>query len=63
MLLSLAMMRLWHKRRAGIGRQRGLSSLSREFSQVGEDCLELPGRTSPDGIAKCRKESFEWERE
>ncbi len=44
MLLSLAMMRLWLKRRARAGRVG-----SRGFSQVGQDCLELPRHTSPDG--------------
>ena len=58
MLPSLAMMRPWLKRRAGGG---GISS--KEFSQVGEDYLELPTRTSPDGTVDLRKESFEWERE
>ena len=46
MLLSLAMMRLWLKRRALTGRERWVS---REFSQVGQDCLELPRHASPDG--------------
>ena len=51
MLLSLAMMRLWLKRRA-----RTRRAGSREFSQVGQDCLELPRRTSPDGPGHLRKE-------
>jgi len=54
MLLSLAMMRLWLKRRARAGRAG-----SREFSQVGQDCLELPRQTSPDGPVHQRKELFE----
>lgn len=54
MLLSLAMMRLWLKRRARPGRAG-----SREFSQVGQDCLELPRHTSPDGLVHQRKELFE----
>jgi hypothetical protein len=53
MLLSLAMMRLWLKRRGRAGCQR---PSSREFSQVGEDCLELPYQTSPDGLVDLRKE-------
>jgi len=53
MLLSLAMMRLWLKRRAR--RRTG----SREFSQVGQDCLELPRQTSPDGPDHLRKEFSE----
>jgi len=53
MLLSLAMMRLWLKRHLAPGRQR---AVSRNFSQVGKDCLELPGRTSPDGTVQPRKE-------
>jgi len=53
MLLSLAMMRFWLKRRARAG---GGRAGSREFSQVGEDCLELPSRTSPDGLVHLRKE-------
>lgn len=54
MLLSLAMMRLWLRRRAhaGTGERAG----SREFSQVGQDCLELPRQTSPDGPVHLRKE-------
>ena len=52
MLLSLAMMRLWLKRRAHIGQRVG----SREFSLVGQDCLELPRQTSPDGPVHQRKE-------
>ena len=51
MLLSLAVMRLWLKRRARAGR-----ACSREFSQVGQDCLELPRHTSPDGPVHQRKE-------
>ena len=53
MLLSLAMMRLWLKRRACAGGQR---AGSREFSQVGQDCLELPRDTSPDGPVHHREE-------
>jgi len=53
MLLSLAMMRLWLKRRARAGDRR---VGSREFSQVGQDCLELPRRTSPHGPVHQRKE-------
>jgi len=56
MLLSLAMMRLWLKRRARVGGQR---AGSREFSQVGQDCLELPRHTNPDGPVHLRKEFFE----
>ena len=56
MLLSLAMMRLWMKRHFAPGRQR---SVSRDFSQIGKDCLELPGRTSPDGAVDSRREFFE----
>jgi len=56
MLLSLAMMRLWLKRRARAGSSR---ASSREFSQVGQDCLELPRDTSPDGPVHLRKELFE----
>jgi len=56
MLLSLAMMRLWLKRRASAGSGVGVS---RDFSQVGEDCLELPRRTIPDGPVHQRKELFE----
>ena len=53
MLLSMAMMRLWLKRRAHAG---GGQAGAREFSQVGEDCLELPRRTSPDGLVHFQKE-------
>ena len=53
MLLSLAMMRLWLKRHLAPGQQR---AVSREFSEIGEDCLELPSRTSPDGPVQLRKE-------
>lgn len=51
MLLSPAVMRLRLKRRARAGR-----ASSREFSQVGQDCLELPRDTSPDGPVHQRKE-------
>ena len=51
MLLSLAMMRLWLKRRARAGRPG-----SREFSQDEQDCLELPRETSPDGTVHQRRE-------
>ena len=63
MLLSLAMTRLWVKRRVGTGRQRvfsNSSSFSRKFSQVGEDCLELSARTSPDETVDLRRELSEW---
>jgi len=53
MLLSLAMMRLWLRRSLAPGRQR---ASSKDFSQVGQDSLELPGRTSPDGTVQLRKE-------
>jgi len=53
MLLSLAMMRLWLKRRVAPGPKRAVSS---EFAQVGEDCLELTGRMSPDGPVDLRRE-------
>jgi len=56
MLLSLAMMRLWMKRRLAAGRQR---TISRDFSQIGKDCLELPRRTSPDGAVQPRREFIE----
>ena len=53
MLLSLAMMRQWLKRRAhGHGQRLG----SREFSLVGQDCLELGRPTSPHGPVHQRKE-------
>ena len=53
MLLSLAMMRVWLKRCFVPGRQR---AVSRDFLQAGQDCLELPDRTSPDGTVQPRKE-------
>ncbi len=53
MLLSLAMMRLWLNRHSPAG---GPRTGSREFSQVGPDCLELPRQTSPDGPVHHRKE-------
>ena len=56
MLLSLAMMRLWLKRRACTGHQRGVS---REFSQIGKDFLELPCQTRPDAPVHLRKEFSE----
>jgi hypothetical protein len=56
MLLSLAMMRLWIKRRADAG---GCRAGAREFSQVGQDCLELSRQTSPDGPGHLRKELSE----
>jgi len=56
MLLSLAMMRLWLKRRARVG---GRGGVSREFPQNGQDCLELSRRTSPDGRVQTRKEYLE----
>lgn len=54
MLMSLAMMRLWIKRRVRTG-----SAGSSEFSQIGQDCLELPRQTSPDGLVHLRKEFSE----
>ncbi len=56
MLLSLAMMRLWLNRRARTG---GGRAGSRDFSQVRQDCLELPRQTSPDGPVHLRKEFSE----
>jgi len=56
MLLSLAMMRLWLQRRSRAG---GDGGMGRDLSRVGEDCLELPPETSPDGPVQRRKEFFE----
>ncbi len=51
MLLSLAMMRLWLKRRrAACGGERGVS---RDWRQ---DCLELSGPMGPDGTVTMAKE-------
>jgi len=56
MLLSLAMMRLWRKRRdSAIGRRDG----SRNSLQVGRDCLELSRPMIPDVPRHLRKEFFE----
>jgi len=45
-VLSLAMMRVWLKRRRACGGQR---AVSRDSPPAGEDCLELAAASSPDG--------------
>jgi hypothetical protein len=47
MLLSLAMMRLWRRRRGSALVQR---DGSRNSSQEGRDCLELSRPMNPDGL-------------
>lgn len=56
MLLSLAMMRLWRKRRQSVSGERGVS---RDCLQAGQDCLELLHPMSPDVPRHLRKEYFE----
>ena len=56
MLLSMGMMRLWLKRHAALGPQRGFSKDSRDSRQVAEDCLELPAAPGPDGTVNLWKE-------
>ena len=52
MLLSLAMMRLWLKRRAGTGQR----SFSRDSAKPARTGLELSLQSSPDGTVIQTKE-------